>query len=355
MKYCPGHNKINTLWLLITTVMYSCLNFWGVLKMLANISQPSLTASHTFKIHLETVEAAFSTSSWNQEYPTWIKSCYSQYLHLLLILAGIVAASNLWKFGFQTQDKSCNWSTASLAPSKIFSCLYQSSVDNVQPRLRGQDFCLWSLLQLNLQLNITSTQKNPWHFIPHSYNAIPLLMLSFPKSSLPREQLRAASSGKRNNMEHKITRKHLSLAAAATGAQLHLGTSEVYCALCTKLHFDQLPLGTWRKPSLNTVFEPLAVGSILVFLSESFPVGYKCLGNHSYTHPQRPHLLVLSHELIPQLYQLDRDVKAEDVKESLEFSSLKAKSCKTKGHPNYLDTAFKSTFKTDWSYSLHHL
>lgn len=159
MKNCPSHNKINTLWLLITTVMYSCLNFWGVLKMLANISQPSMTASHTSKRHLETVEATFSTASWNQEYPTWIKSCCSQYwhLHLLLILAGIVAASNLWKFWFQTQDKSCYWSTA---PSKLFSCLCQSSVDNVQPQLRGQNFCLWSLLQLNLQLSIKSTEKN---------------------------------------------------------------------------------------------------------------------------------------------------------------------------------------------------
>lgn len=104
------------------------------LKMLANISQPSLTAPHTFKRHWETVEAAFSTVSWNQEYPAWIKSCYSQYwhLHLLLILAGAVAASNIWKFEFQTQAKSCHWSTAPLAPSKKFPCLCQSSADSAQ-------------------------------------------------------------------------------------------------------------------------------------------------------------------------------------------------------------------------------
>lgn len=94
--------------------------------------------------------------------------------------------------------------------------------------------------------------------------------------------------------------------------------AQVKCiVLPAQSHFDQLPLGTWRKPPLNTVFEPLAVGSFLVFLSESFPVGYKCLRNHSCTHPQRPHLLVLSHELIPQLYQQDMDVEAEDLKGSL--------------------------------------
>lgn len=43
--------------------MYSCLNFWGVLKMLANISQASLTASHTFKRYLETVEAALEAAA----------------------------------------------------------------------------------------------------------------------------------------------------------------------------------------------------------------------------------------------------------------------------------------------------
>lgn len=104
-------------------------------------------------------------------------------------------------------------------------------------------------------------------------------------------------------MASGLTGKHrpaLSHAAAATGEQLHLDTCEVYCTLCTKPCFDQLPLETWRKPLLNTVFEPLAIGSCLAFLSESFPVGYKCLGNHNCTHPQRPHLLVLSCELIPQ-------------------------------------------------------
>lgn len=174
MKYCPSHNKTNTLWWLITTVMYSCLNFWGVLKMLANISQPSLTASHTFKRHWETVEAAFSTASWNQEYPTWINSCYSQswHLHLLLILAGSVAASNLWKFGFQIQAKSCHWSTAPLAPSKIFACLCQSSADKVQQESQalgwwvrtfvfGASYNLiynWALQALKKTLALYSTQ-----------------------------------------------------------------------------------------------------------------------------------------------------------------------------------------------------
>lgn len=116
-------------------------------------------------------------------------------------------------------------------------------------------------------------------------------------------------------------------------AMLLLGTSEVCCALCTKTHLDQLPLETWRKPLLNTVFEPLAIGSFSIFLSESFPIGYKCLGNHSYTHPQRLHLVILSHELTPQLHQHDMDVEAEDLKESF-YLPVKAKSHKMEGHPN---------------------
>lgn len=128
------------------------------------------------------------------------------------------------------------------------------------PGLMGQNFCLWSILQINTQLSITSTQKNPWHFIPHSYNATPLLTLSFPKSSLAREQLRAACSGQRSR-KHQPALSH----AAATGEQLLLGTNEVHCALCTMPCFDQLPLGTWTKPFLNTVFEPLAKGSFLGF------------------------------------------------------------------------------------------
>lgn len=132
--------------------------------------------------------------------------------------------------------------------------------------------------------------------------------------------------------KHRPALSHAAAAAAAaTGEQLHLGTCEVYCALCTKPLFDQLPSETWRKPLLNTVFEPLATGSFLAFLSESFLVGYKCLGNHNYTHPQRPHLLVLSCELFPQLYQQELDVEVEDLKGSLYFSSLKAQSPKQKG------------------------
>lgn len=118
IKYCPSYNKINALWFLITTVMYCCAILWEVLKTRAGISLPAKpdsiphpqekcmdTRSSIFKCQLETKSVQLESSVAVHQY--W-------HLQLLLILSGTATPSNLWKLGFQTQPKSCLWSTAPL-------------------------------------------------------------------------------------------------------------------------------------------------------------------------------------------------------------------------------------------------
>lgn len=137
VKYCPSYSKICTLWLLTTAAMYSCLNIWGILKTLANISQLSLTVSRIFKRHAETLEAAFSTthlkprvSNPNQVLLfSNIATCISCRLQQELWLLPI------YEIRVSHPAQKLSLAHTSSAPSKILACLCQSWEDNIKQQL----------------------------------------------------------------------------------------------------------------------------------------------------------------------------------------------------------------------------
>ena len=146
--------------------------------------------------------------------------------------------------------------------------------------------------------------KKAWHFLPHSYNAISLFILSLPKTNPTREQLPAESCSFREE-ERQGEQAHWEAQASIQPCcccyRKATSFGCMWSVLCS-LHKATL----WSAAFRNLEEAPFKYciwtfgnRKLFAFFSESFSVGSRGLGNHNYAHPQRPHLLFLSCEPVP--------------------------------------------------------
>lgn len=182
---------------------------------------------------------------------------------------------------------------SSSAPSKLFARSCQSWADNVKQES-------WqATISQSLEPAITrftsdcyKHSKKPettWHFLPHSYNAIPVS--TWLESSC---LLRAAAF--REEEQHGEQAYWEAQASTQPCCCCYRKATSLGCTwsvLCS-LHKATL----WSAAVRNLEEAPFKQSiwtfgnrRLFAFLSESFPVGSKGLGNHNYTHLWRPYLL----------------------------------------------------------------